>query len=67
MRDDAIREIDRGVEMEDIVQYALPFVKIGRVFGGPRIRRRIHYRNRLTHGAPRDTVLPIRHPIREGP
>jgi hypothetical protein len=41
-RDEAVREIDRGVEMEDIVHYALPFGAIGRVFGGPRVRRRIH-------------------------
>ena len=40
-RDEAVREIDRGVEMEDIVHYALPFGMVGRVFGGPLVRRRL--------------------------
>ena len=30
-----------GVEMEDIVHYALPLGTIGRVFGGPLVRRRL--------------------------
>lgn len=35
------REVEGGVEMEDIVHYALPFGTIGRVFGGPLVRRRL--------------------------
>jgi ligand-binding SRPBCC domain-containing protein len=35
------REIEGGVEMEDIVHYAIPFGTIGRVFGGPLVRRRL--------------------------
>ena len=35
------REVEGGVEMEDIVHYALPFGKIGGVFGGPLVRRRL--------------------------
>jgi len=35
------REIEGGVEMEDIVHYALPLGTIGRVFGGPLVRRRL--------------------------
>ena len=35
------REVEGGVEMEDIVHYALPFGIIGRVFGGPLVRRRL--------------------------
>jgi len=35
------REIEGGVEMEDIVHYALPFGTVGRVFGGPLVRRRL--------------------------
>ena len=35
------REVEGGVEMEDIVHYALPFGTIGRVFGGPLARRRL--------------------------
>jgi ligand-binding SRPBCC domain-containing protein len=35
------REVEGGVEMEDIVHYALPFGPIGRVFGGPLVRRRL--------------------------
>jgi len=35
------REVDGGVEMEDIVHYALPFGTIGRVFGGSLVRRRL--------------------------
>ena len=35
------REVEGGVEMQDIVHYALPFGTIGRVFGGPLVRRRL--------------------------
>ena len=35
------REVEGGVEMEDIVHYALPFGTVGRVFGGPLVRRRL--------------------------
>ena len=36
------REVEGGgVEMEDIVHYALPFGKVGRMFGGPLVRRRL--------------------------
>jgi len=35
------REVPGGVEMEDIVHYALPFGTIGKVFGGPLVRRRL--------------------------
>ena len=35
------RGVEGGVEMEDIVHYALPFGKIGTVFGGPFVRRRL--------------------------
>jgi ligand-binding SRPBCC domain-containing protein len=35
------REVEGGVEMEDIVHYALPLGTIGRVFGGPLVRRRL--------------------------
>jgi ligand-binding SRPBCC domain-containing protein len=35
------REVDGGVEMEDIVHYALPFGTAGRAFGGPLVRRRL--------------------------
>lgn len=35
------REVEGGVEMEDIVHYALPLGTIGRVVGGPLVRRRL--------------------------
>jgi len=35
------REVEGGVEMKDIVHYALPLGTIGRVFGGPLVRRRL--------------------------
>ena len=35
------REVEGGVEMEDIVHYALPFGKIGAIFGGSFVRRRL--------------------------
>ena len=35
------REVEGGVEMEDIVHYALPLATIGRVFGGRLVRRRL--------------------------
>ena len=35
------REVEGGVEMVDIVHYALPFGKIGKVCGGPLVRRRL--------------------------
>lgn len=35
------REVPGGVEMEDIVHYALPLGAIGKVFGGPLVRRRL--------------------------
>lgn len=35
------REVEGGVEMEDIVHYALPLGGIGRVIGGPLVRRRL--------------------------
>ena len=35
------RKAEEGVEMEDIVHYALPFGTIGRVFGGSLVRRRL--------------------------
>ena len=35
------REAEGGVEMEDVVHYALPFGTIGTVFGGPFVRRRL--------------------------
>jgi ligand-binding SRPBCC domain-containing protein len=46
------REVEGGgVEMEDIVHYALPLGPIGRVFGGPLVRRRLEqifsFRRRL--------------------
>ena len=36
-----LRAVEGGVEMEDIVHYALPLGTIGRVFGGPLVRRRL--------------------------
>ena len=35
------REVEGGVEMVDLVLYALPLGGIGRVFGGPLVRRRL--------------------------
>ena len=35
------REVDGGVEMEDIVHYALPFGILGRMVGGLPVRRRL--------------------------
>ena len=37
------REVEGSVEMEDIVHYALPLGMIGRVFGGPLVRRRLEH------------------------
>ncbi len=35
------REVEGGVEMEDLVLYVLPLGWVGRVFGGPLVRRRL--------------------------
>ena len=35
------REVEGGVEVDDIVHYALPLGRFGRVFGGPLVRRRL--------------------------
>lgn len=35
------REVEEGVEMVDLVLYALPLGGLGRVFGGPLVRRRL--------------------------
>lgn len=35
------REVDGGIEMEDLVHYGLPFGGIGRVLGGSYVRRQL--------------------------
>jgi ligand-binding SRPBCC domain-containing protein len=35
------REVDGGIEMEDLVHYSLPFGGIGRVLGGSYVRRQL--------------------------
>jgi len=35
------REVDGGVEMEDLVHYGLPFGGIGRLLGGSHVRRQL--------------------------